>query len=414
MISKLSWHKLDNIAKIFSVDDKDNMNIFRYTIILRKNIDRYKLRQALKETLKVYSFFKVKMNRGFFWNYLAFNYKEPVIEKEKNPKHYINFKKNNDYLFRITYYENIIYLDVFHVLTDGLGAKEFLQTLVMNYLDVDDNFEIKLNKNNDYFDYRDQYLINYDKKLRTKSNFSEAYQFEDAYTKEATLYNFSVNLNLMKVVCKKKGVTITEYITALYVYGLYLKSYNKKSKKDIVITVPIDLRKYYQVDTLSNFFVCMNVKANVNKNDSINFDELLNQIHVEFSDKLNYEKIKEYLTNDVKLGTNIFIYLIPLFIKKGLMNLIGHLFSRGATTTVSNVGIINFADKYKFQIENITVAARPVKNQKIKCTICSYEDNLNITISSNIKNKDLEYAFMELLQKEFDDIKLVKSKSKLY
>lgn len=111
MNSKFSWRKLDNIAKIFSIDDKDNMNIFRYTIFLRKNIDKYKLRQALKETLKVYSFFKVKMNKGFFWNYLVFNNEEPVIDNEKNPKHYIDFNKNNDYLFRVTYFENIIYLD---------------------------------------------------------------------------------------------------------------------------------------------------------------------------------------------------------------------------------------------------------------------------------------------------------------
>ena len=41
---------------------------------------------------------------------------------------------------------------------------------------------------------------------------------------------------------------------AIYIFTIYKTIYNKASKKDILITLPIDLRKYYNVDTLVNFF----------------------------------------------------------------------------------------------------------------------------------------------------------------
>ena len=33
------WRKLDNTAKIFSLDDENNTNIFRYSIILKHKIN---------------------------------------------------------------------------------------------------------------------------------------------------------------------------------------------------------------------------------------------------------------------------------------------------------------------------------------------------------------------------------------
>ena len=45
------------------------------------------------------------------------------------------------FLFEVTYYRNRINLEVFHVLTDGTGAMNFLKTLVSNYLTLAENVE---------------------------------------------------------------------------------------------------------------------------------------------------------------------------------------------------------------------------------------------------------------------------------
>lgn len=132
--------KLDNTAKIFSLDEKKNTNIFRYSVILKHAVDKELLQKVVKKALKVYSAFKVKMKAGWFWNYLEYNPKEPVIiEDSKLACENINYKKINDYLFKVTYNNNKINLDVFHVLTDGTGAISFFKSIITNYLDTKNN-----------------------------------------------------------------------------------------------------------------------------------------------------------------------------------------------------------------------------------------------------------------------------------
>ena len=56
-------------------------------------------------------------------------------KREKKPpcsRLYIPDKKS--LLFEVSYYENRINFEVYHALTDGTGARNFLQELVQNYL----------------------------------------------------------------------------------------------------------------------------------------------------------------------------------------------------------------------------------------------------------------------------------------
>lgn len=405
---KKYWRKLDNTAKIFSLEGKKNANTFRYSVILKQNIDEKTLEEALKRSLNQYSAFKVKIGTGLFWNYLEFNSKEPIVKKEDQiPCAHIDFKKNNDYLFKITYYKKKINLDVFHVLTDGAGALKFLYSIIYNYLDLKHNISVDENISFDNTSSHDLYLKKYEKKVKKKRKSKKAYLFpEKANRNINNTYHYIIDMNEIKNVCKSYNVTITEYLTATYIYAIYSSIYNKNSNKEIVITVPINLRTYYQVDTLSNFFVCMNINPKILEKNLTTFDDVLDEVHKDFEKKLNKDKIKQYLANDVKLGTNIIIRLIPLFIKKLFIKYAINLFSKSTTSTLSNVGIISVDDKYKQYIDNIVALVMPGRIQKIKCTVCSFDNNLNVTINSNIDDMNFEQTFFKLLQKNIKNIKL--------
>ena len=158
-IYKNNWRKLDNTAKIFSLDDSRNTNIFRYSVLLKEDININVLEKALNKTLIDCPSFKMKIGAGLFWNYLELNHKKPIIKEENEiPCEHINFKRNNDYLFKVTYYKNKINLDIFHVLTDGTGAITLLKTLIYNYLNLKYNLtsNIKIENNNNK--YQDQHL----------------------------------------------------------------------------------------------------------------------------------------------------------------------------------------------------------------------------------------------------------------
>lgn len=401
------WRKLDNTAKIFSLDDENNTNIFRYSIILKKNVNKNILIEALNKALQQYNAFKVKIGTGLFWNFLEYNPKEPIVTKENDiPCNHIHFKENNDYLFKVTYYKKKINLDIYHVLTDGSGATKFLKSIIYNYLNIKHKIDNQINIDNK-ITYQDQYLKHYDKTIKQKDNNTFAYQIKEKIsTKINNTNHYILDVAEVKNVCKKFKVTITEYLTSIYIYAIYLSIYKKKSKKEITVTLPINLRKYYQVDTLSNFFVCTNINPKIVEKKLVTFDEVLASVHKDFEEKLHIDKVKGYLTRDVKLGTSIPIRLVPLRIKKIFINLIMNIAKMTTTTTISNVGIVDIDDNYKKYIDNILVLVIPTKTEKVKCTICSYDNKLNVTLNSNILNNKLENKFLELLQNHIKNIRL--------
>ena len=57
-----------------------------------------------------------------------------VREEYKEPCSCLYVRDKKALLFEVTYYRNRINFEVFHALTDGTGATEFIRELVKNYL----------------------------------------------------------------------------------------------------------------------------------------------------------------------------------------------------------------------------------------------------------------------------------------
>ena len=52
----------------------------------------------------------------------------------------------------------------------------------------------------------------------------------------------------------------------------------------------------------------------------------------------------------------------------------------------------------------------PNEEQKIKCTVCSYNDKLNITLNSNINDKNLNKEFLKQLRTSLKKIEVISNK----
>ena len=405
---KNRWRKLDNTAKIFSLETDSNINVFRYSVVLKVKIEKDTLLKALNKALEYYSVFRTKICSGIFWNYLEFNPKEVKVFLEDDvPCQFIDFKENNDYLFRVSYYKNKINVDFFHILTDGTGAAEFMKFLIYNYLDLKYDNKFYEEKDIKTIDYQDQYLKNYDRNDKTKHDVSLAFQIKGKILDVNNTYHYVIPVSAVKKLSKDSGVSITEYLTALYIYAMYTSIYDGRSGKEIIITVPINLRKYYDVDTLSNFFACMDINPRLVSNGIISFEDCLMAVHGEFKKKLTDDKVRGYLNRDVRLGLNLPIRLVPLPIKRFFINLLCKVINRTVTSTVSNVGKFDIDDKYKKYVDNVYVLVLPGKVQKIKCTVCSYDNNLNVTINSNINDVEFEKRFYELLKEKVNKVKVI-------
>ena len=130
------WRKLDNAALAFPlVTDKNDTRVFRFYCKLKETVDSEILQRALDQTMEKYPLFRAVLRKGLFWFYLERRDIDAFVKEEKRPpcsSLYIPDKKS--LLFQVSYYKNRINFEVYHALTDGTGAMNFLSELIQNYL----------------------------------------------------------------------------------------------------------------------------------------------------------------------------------------------------------------------------------------------------------------------------------------
>ena len=133
---KAHWRKLDNAAKLYSAaSNKKDTRVFRFYCELKEQVQSELLQEALDQTLETFPTFLMVLRKGLFWHYLEPCNLRPVVKEEyKEPCSRLYIRDKKTLLFEVTYYQKRINFEVFHVLTDGTGATEFLKELVKNYL----------------------------------------------------------------------------------------------------------------------------------------------------------------------------------------------------------------------------------------------------------------------------------------
>lgn len=405
-VKNKSWRRLDNSAQIFPIiSNKKFSTVFRISTVLNEKVSEDILKKALKKVLNNFECFKVRLKKGFFWYYLENNNEEPIVEKENNyPCKYINKYTNNGYLFKVTYFENKINLDVFHSLTDGNYAVRFLKEIVYTYLemvhpdDLKDNIRIQRKVE---YTVEDSYIENYNKKLNGKPNTKRAFILKGRNLpfEAISVIHGIIDLKKLKEIVKEKNVTITQYFTALLIYSIYEANYKKyKGKKPIKICIPVDLRKYFNSKTISNFFSYITVEKKMDKDDS--FENILKFVKEDFARKLTEEEIIKTMSSNVKLGTNILIKMMPLFIKKFTVKISYFEIRKYTTATLSNIGKIGIISEYKKYIDNFLFLIAPEVVEKIKCSVCSFENNVVFTFTSILEDQSIQNKFFEFLKEQ--------------
>ena len=115
------------------------------------------------------------------------------------------------------------------------------------------------------------------------------------------------------------------------------------------------------------------------------------------------EKVtKEYLSciinANVKMEKNVFLRITPLIFKNIAMrigyNILGDSIQ---TTSVSNLGVVNFPKSMQPYIENVFFDLGASYNIVKNFGICSYKDKINMSFSRSIIETGLEQKFFKFL-----------------
>ncbi len=414
--NKSGWRRLDNTAKIFPVIANENLsNVFRVSVTLKETVERELLQQALEDILPRIEGFRVKLRRGIFWYYFEENNKVPQVQRESTyPCRYIDPHGNRKFLFRVTYFEKRINVEVFHALTDGLGAVNFLMKLTVRYLQLkkgEDGFYGESDEKTleqQEFKVDDSYLENYRELKHRHYSSQPAYRLTGNYLPLGTgqvLHGY-MNVKELKAVCKKHDVSITKYLAACLIWSIwqeYLEG--KASAEAIVLNLPINLRAFFGSETMANFFAVTSI-GYLFRDPSMDFETLLKKISRQMDRKIDKERLEESISYNVSNEKKWYLRVTPLVFKWMALNLVFRLKDRAHTTTLSNVGPIKVDPEYQDDIERFHLMIGVSRRQPMKCAVCAYKDEVVITFTSVFADSRLQRRFFKKLKEDGVKIRL--------
>lgn len=398
----IRWERLDNTAHLFPVIAGESMtNTYRISVTLNELIQPELLQEALDTVLPKFDGFNLRLRRGIFWYYFEENGKEaPTVKEEKKfPCRFIRPNKNRSYLFRVTYYKYRINLEVFHVLTDGMGGINFLKELTYQYLrlaypklkeQVGDSLSSSTSLNRE-----DSFLKNYKKSSSSGYKTQKAYLVKGEKLKpgEFGVMHGYMNIPELKKVCKAYGVSINEYLVGCYVWSVYNEClHGMPSKRPIRVAVPVNLRPHYNSITTKNFFVMISAEFHPVR-EVYTFEEVLQIISESLRSQMSKEHLESLFSYNVSNQKMIFARATPLFIKNIAMGLVYTQSALANTTTITNIGNITVEEPYQLYIEQFHACLAMSRGQNLKGTICSYQDTLVFTFSYVLKDTSIQRGF---------------------
>ena len=398
------WRRLDNTGKLFPLVSSESLsNVFRIAVTLKEEIEPEILQQALEDVLPQFESFRVRLRRGLFWYYFETNHRKITVEKEDTyPCQYISHKIAPYYLFRVSYYSTRINVEIYHALSDGLGAVNFAKLLACRYLQIKhkmDTPEIVRHANVNA-EEEDGYLKYYKDTKKQKYSNEKAYQLEGrklAFSVENIVHG-SVPLKELKAVSKSYGVSITKYLTAVIIWAIYDEYLKGEDVTPFIgVNLPINLRSMFNSETLANFFAVTAINYNPTGR-KVDFEDILKVVSEQIDDQIVKEKLEEKISYNVSNEKKWYLKIVPLAIKKLALKLVFKRKDSGHTITLSNLGPIKVDEPNQQYIESFYVLIGVSHSQTAKCAIIAYGDKLMITLSTVFDDTKLSDGFFGKLK----------------
>jgi len=248
------WIRLDNASNFFlAARNNIDTKVFRLSAEIKDIVNPVLLQKALENVYQEYPLFQSTLRRGIFWYYLEKSEKKPRVRFEtETPVRQIYHYDRRELLFRVLYRNKQIHFEVFHALTDGTGAMWFFEDLLVEYTrlryikkqedgdrrkkaDTEDSFKryFKKGKQGAKLDQTTESLKQMYAEKKRGQQYSSENQFEPSkgniyrikgeHTPDhrPRVIHLNVGVEEALELSRKEGVSLTIYMTAIYVLSVY-------------------------------------------------------------------------------------------------------------------------------------------------------------------------------------------------
>lgn len=419
---RVEWTKLDNASKIFpATSNNKDTKVFRLSCELYEDVDAAILQEALNITLEGFPLYNSVLRRGVFWYYFQTSDIRPVVEKESNPVCApIYFKDKKNLLFRVFYYHHRINFEVFHALSDGTGALWFMKTLVYHYLilrykkefegkTLELNYNASISEKMDdsfrrYFKGKDIDILKIMRRHQNKEKTTCAYHIRGTRVDEHRMKVIEGSMSLKAVLEKAHecDTTLTIFVSALLIYAIFKEMPIRAKNHPVVLSVPINLRNFFESETTRNFFSTMKVGHDFGK-DSTDFKDVIRSVIEGFRQAMTEERLNEHLNQLMSIEKNLLARIVPLPFKDYSLRIANKIKDREITAAISNIGQVSIPSEFETYIRQFSVynsARRP------HVCMCSYGDRLVLSFTSPFRETEIQRIFFEFLSERGIDIEI--------
>ncbi|MBP3926606.1 MAG: MFS transporter [Clostridium sp.] len=409
------WRRLDNTGKLFAaVAGEDLSNVFRISAVLKENIRPELLEEALDITLLEFDNFRVKLRKGFFWYYFETNNRQPLVEREEGfPCRYIDPHGSRRFLFRVSYYGKRINFEVFHGLTDGLGALNFIKVLTEHYLELapgeKQTEKEEIEKESSAVirmpaeeRETDGYLKNYRKRSVRRYASRKALPIKGACMplNGQSVIHGTLKLTQLKEQSHNYGVSITVYLASVLIWSL-LRIYGNGAelKYPAALNLPVNLRTIFDTETQANFFSITNVCWPAGKAPE-RFEDVLETVSRQLKEQTVKERLEEVISYNVSNEKKWYVRITPLFVKHMVLDALFRRSSRAHSMTFSNLGPVTLRPELSEAVEEFRLSIGVSRRQRVKCGAVAYGENVSITFTSVMADSRLSDYFFGFLEKQ--------------
>ena len=398
------WRSLDNAAKLFSAaSSPKDTRVFRFYCELKEEVKEEILQEALNQTIQKYPVFLSVMRKGLFWHYLEKSELRPVVREEyKEPCSSLYVRDKKTLLFEVTYYKKRINFEVFHALTDGTGATEFLRELVKNYLYLIHEEDLEpVELSNQYLTVKDQeddsFSRYYDPDFpRKKKKKIRAVQIKKGGkgSEELQINEASMSVKELLGIAREKKVSMSVLLTAAFICAIHEEMSRMQEKKPVILMVPVNLRKIFPSDSMLNFFGYIEPGYQFGGGKD-SFEDVLEAVKLYFQENLSKEHMAGRMNELIAIEKHKILKWAPLELKNRCIRAGAKMAEQEVTAVLSNMSVVKMPEDYAQYIEKFGVYT---STNRTELCICSFQDTLSLGFTSRYDSTNIQRNFYRILK----------------
>ena len=398
------WRSLDNAAKLFSAaNSPKDTRVFRFYCELKEEVKEEILQEALNQTIQKYPVFLSVMRKGLFWHYLEKSELRPVVREEyKEPCSSLYVRDKKTLLFEVTYYKKRINFEVFHALTDGTGATEFLRELVKNYLYLIHEEDLEpVELSNQYLTVKDQeddsfsryYDPDFPRKKKKKIRAVQIKKGGKGY-EELQINEASMSVKELLGIAREKKVSMSVLLTAAFICAIHEEMSRMQEKKPVILMVPVNLRKIFPSDSMLNFFGYIEPGYQFGGGKD-SFEDVLEAVKLYFQENLSKEHMAGRMNELIAIEKHKILKWAPLELKNRCIRAGAKMAEQEVTAVLSNMSVVKMPEDYAQYIEKFGVYT---STNRTELCICSFQDTLSLGFTSRYDSTNIQRNFYRILK----------------